>query len=107
MLNDPQFVEASRVLAEKLLKEDSAVDKRLETAFRLLTSRLPSPTEREVLQKLYQQQRERFGTNIEAAQALLAVGETPRDEKLDTGDLAATAMVVRLLFNFDECVTKR
>jgi hypothetical protein len=35
------------------------------------------------------------------------VGETPRDDKLDATELAATAMVVRLLFNFDECVTKR
>jgi len=43
LLNDPQFVEAARVLAEKLIKEQGAdVDGRIATAFRLLTSRLPT-----------------------------------------------------------------
>ena len=107
LLNDPQFVEASRVLAEKLLREQPVRDERLETAFRLLTSRLPSPKERDVLQKLYREQHERFTNSPDVARSLLGVGETPRDEKLDANDLAATAMVVRLLFNFDECMTKR
>jgi hypothetical protein len=108
LLNDPQFVEAARVLAEKLIKEEgSTVDSRLETAFRLLTSRKPSEKEREVLRKLYDEQHEHFGKAPEEAKALLSVGEVPRDEELDATDLAATAMVVRLLFNFDECVTKR
>jgi hypothetical protein len=108
LLNDPQFVEAARVLAEKLIKQErSTVESRLETAFRLLTSRRPLEKEREVLLKLYRDQREHFANSAEEVKSLLAVGETPRDEKLDPTELAATAMVVRLLFNFDECVTKR
>src|SRR5262249_17769025 len=108
LLNDPQFVEAARVLAEKLLQEEgSTVESRLETAFRLMTSRRPGGKEREGLLKLYHDQHEHFSKSPDEAKALLSVGETPRDEKLDTADLAATAMVVRLLFNFDECVVKR
>jgi hypothetical protein len=108
LLNDPQFVEAARVLAENLIKqEESTVESRLETAFRLLTGRKPSVAERGVLSKLYHDQHEHFAKAPEEAKGLLAVGEMPRDEKLDPTDLAATAMVVRLLFNFDECVTKR
>jgi hypothetical protein len=107
LLNDPQFVEAARVLAEKLVKAQTNLETRLESAFRLLTSREPSAKDLDVLSKTYRDERERFAKSPEAAQALLAVGETPRDEKLDADDLAATAMVVRLLFNFDECVMKR
>jgi hypothetical protein len=107
LLNDPQFVEAARVLAEKLLKEEPDSGTRLEKVFRLLTSRLPSPKERDLLLQMYGDERARFAKSPEAAQALLTVGEAPRDENLDPTDLAATAMVVRLLFNFDECVSKR
>jgi hypothetical protein len=108
LLNDPQFVEAARVLAEKLVQEaDSTVESRLEKAFRLLTSRVPAPAEREILLKLYHDQRARFAAAPDEAEAILSVGEALRDDKLDAADLAATAMVVRLLLNFDECVTKR
>ena len=108
LLNDPQFVEAARVLAEKLVRQaDSTAESRLETAFRLLTSRTPSAAECEILLKLYDDQRDKFAAAPEEAKALLSVGEAPRDENVDAADLAAMAMVVRMLFNFDECVTKR
>ncbi len=108
LLNDPQFVEAARVLAEKLIKQDgSTVDSRLTTTFRLLTSRAPAATELEILQKLYREQREHFAKAPEDAKALLAVGEMPRDEKQDAADVAALAMVVKMLLSFDECVSKR
>ena len=108
LLNDPQFVEAARVLAEKLFKqEESTVDSQLTTAFRLLTSRLPSANELEILQKLYRDQREHFAKAPDDAKALLAVGEMPRDEKQDAADVAALAMVVKMLLSFDECVSKR
>jgi hypothetical protein len=108
LLNDPQFVEAARVLAEKLIRQQgSTVESRLATAFRMLTSRVPTAKESEILLHLYRDQREHFAGSPDESKALLAVGETPRDEKIDPTDLAATAMVVRLLFNFDECVTKR
>jgi hypothetical protein len=108
LLNDPQFVEAARVLAEKLIgQQGSTVESRLAAAFRMLTSRVPTAKESEILLNLYGDQREHFAKSPEGTKALLAVGETPRDETIDATDLAATAMVVRLLFNFDECVTKR
>jgi hypothetical protein len=57
--------------------------------------------------KLYREQREHFARAPEDAKSLLAAGESPRDDQIDPIDLAATSMVVRMLFNFDECVTKR
>jgi hypothetical protein len=108
LLNDPQYVEAARVLAEKLIKQEaSTVDSRITTAFRLLTGRVPSVAELHILQKLYRDQRDHFAQTPEDAKALLSVGETPRDDKLEMADVAALAMVVKMLLNFDECVSKR
>ncbi|MBI3861677.1 MAG: DUF1553 domain-containing protein, partial [Planctomycetia bacterium] len=108
LLNDPQFIEAARVLAEKLaLEPGSTVDSRIDKSFRLLTGRAASPVEHAILRKLYDEQLERFAKAPDEANALLSVGEAPRGEKLDFAELAATTMVVRLLFNYDECVTKR
>lgn len=108
LLNDPQFVEAARVLAEKLIKEQGAdVEQRIVTAFRLLTSRLPTDKEREILKQLFTEQREHYASAMDAATALLGVGEAPRDAQLDAADHAATTELVLTIMSFDECVTKR
>jgi hypothetical protein len=108
LLNDPQFVEASRVLAERLLRDHPAdVPARLAVAFRLLTSRAPARRELEVVLALYHEQRQRFAAAPGEAQAFLSVGAAPRDATLDPADHAATAAVVSALFSFDECITKR
>lgn len=107
LLNDPQFVEAARVLAERLIHDQGAVDERLQTAFRLLTSRKASADEAAILNRLYQEQRAAFAAAPDNAKAFLGAGESPRDEKLDISDHAATAAVVLALMNHDEFVTKR
>ncbi len=108
ILNDPQFVEASRVLAEKLIQaHGGAVEARFQAAFRLLTSRSPAVKELEILSRLHREQLERFAAAPGEAKAFLSVGESPRDERLDPADHAATAVVVETLLAFDECVTKR
>lgn len=108
LLNDPQFVEAARVLAEKLIKQEgSTIESRLAKAFRFLTSRAPAAKETEILLRLYHDQRDHFAKAPEDTKLFLTIGEAPRDEKIDPAELAATAMVVKLLMNFDECVTKR
>jgi hypothetical protein len=107
LLNDPQFVEAARVLAEKLIVEQGAVDARLSTAFRLLTSRVPTAKEMEILQRLYNEQRGHYASHLPDATKLLATGEAPRDQKIDVVNHAAMTVVVNTLMSFDECVTKR
>jgi hypothetical protein len=107
LLNDPQFVEAARVLAERLIVEHGAVEARLNTAFRLLTSRVPTAKEKEILKRLYDEQREHYANHRPDAAKLLATGESPRDQKIDLVDHAAMTMVVNMLMSFDECVTKR
>lgn len=109
MLNDPQFVEAARVLAEKSLKQQPAVthEAQIQTIFRVLTSRSPSARELEILTRLFREQKTRFDATPEAAKAFLGVGDSPRDEQLNVSELAALTVVVKAIMNFDECVTKR
>ncbi len=108
LLNDPQFIEAARVLAEKLMKKHGeSIEQRIQTAFRLLTSRAPTTREAEVLLRLYHEQHEHFEKAGDEAKAFLSTGESPRDIQLNQADHAALAVVVKALMNFDECVTKR
>ncbi len=108
LLNDPQFIEAARVLAERLiLQNPDSVDVRLQVAFRQLTSRAPSDKEMSVLKKLYEEQKSHFSVAPAKATELITIGDSPRSDKLDAVDHAAMTVVVQTLMNFDECVTKR
>lgn len=108
MLNDPQYIEASRVLAEKVLKQpDQSLDLRIQSVFRLLTSRLPSTRELEILTQLYVEQKRHFESAPDDAKTFLAIGDSPRDEQLNLAEHAAMTIVVKTVMNFDECVTKR
>ena len=108
LLNDPQFVEAARVLAERIIaRHGDDLDGRIVTAFRLLTSRVPSDREVVVLRRLYERQRAHFSANIPEAVEYIATGEAPRNDQIDPADHAATTALVQALMNFDECVTKR
>ena len=108
LLNGPQYVEASRSLAERLIRShENSADRQLESLFRLLTSRQPTTEEQAVLTTLHAQQLADFTSHPEAAAEYLAVGESSRDDSLDAAQVAALATVAGMLFNFDECVTKR
>jgi hypothetical protein len=108
LLNDPQFVEAARVLAERLIKEHgTSLPARIHAAFRLLTSRAPSDAEQQILNQLYNEQLELFRNAPADAVAYLDVGEAPRDKQLDAADHAAMTVLVETLFSHDESVTKR
>jgi hypothetical protein len=107
-LNDPQFVEAARVLAEKTLKQpDVALESRIQSIFRLLTRRSASARELEVLSQLFQEQKSHFDAHPESVKSFLVVGDSPRDEGLNSTEHAAMTIVVNAIMNFDECVTKR
>jgi hypothetical protein len=108
LLNDPQYIEAARVLSEKLIQQnpDSVVD-RLKAAFRILTSRSASEKEMAVLQRLFDEQKSHFTAVPAKATELVSIGDAPRNEKIDAVEHAAMTVVVQALMNFDECVTKR
>jgi hypothetical protein len=108
LLNDPQFVEAARVLAERMVRDGGAgVDERLRYGFRRALARSPSPREMELLRSLYRQQRADFAARRGDAARLLQVGEWRRDAALPVEEVAAYTMIANTLFNSDEFVTKR
>ncbi|HEY2839547.1 MAG TPA: PSD1 and planctomycete cytochrome C domain-containing protein [Pirellulales bacterium] len=107
LLNDPTYIEAARKLAERIMTEAPAdVDERIALAFRLATARRPNERETAVLRRAYEQQLAAYRANPAAAEKLLAVGESPRNEKLDAADLAAWATVANMILNLDETVSK-
>ncbi len=107
LMNDPTYLEAARKLAERMMTDGGASPAaRIAFAFRLATARMPSESEAAALVRLFEKQRARFTAAPEHAAALLAIGESPRNEKLDAAELAAWASVASTILNLDETVTK-
>ena len=108
LLNGPQFVEAARVLAARLIgKRGENTGAVMEDLFRVLTSRRPTDEERKILIDLYRRQLAYFEKDAERARKFLATGDAPGAPAIPAPRLAATAIVVNMLMNFDECVMKR
>jgi uncharacterized protein DUF1553/uncharacterized protein DUF1549/concanavalin A-like lectin/glucanase superfamily protein/cytochrome c len=108
LLNDPAYVEAARALAQRTLTEARPDDKlRIARAFRLATAREPAGREVRVLRELLQRQRAAFARDGKAALALVSVGESPRDKRVDPSELAAWTMVTSAILNLDETITRQ
>ncbi|MFC3879121.1 DUF1553 domain-containing protein [Algoriphagus namhaensis] len=107
LLNDPQFVEASRLMSERVIKEKETLEEQLVLSFRLSTGVTPSEQLLATLKEHYESSFEYFKANPSAADSLLKVGELPRDVNLDKTQTAAMAMVANSIFNFDETYMKR
>ena len=108
LMNDPQLVEAARILGQRLLKKhagNSAV--MLDEMFRVLTGRHPDVNEYKILARLYREQLDFFQANPGQAANFLKPGDSPPDKKLSQASLAATGAVANVLLNFDEAVMKR
>ncbi len=107
-LNDPQYVEAARELASALLgaSPSPGPQRWSELCLRLL-SREPTRQELAVFQDAYEEQKQLFEEGREDASGFLSVGERPVREDLDSIDLAATTVVVQMLFAYDETIMKR
>jgi hypothetical protein len=107
LMNEPQFVEAARVLAERAIHEGGkSPEERLAYMFRLATARRSDQAELAELVAAYTEHLANYSHNPAAAQQLIAVGETKLDATLDAGELAAGTMVANLILNLDEVLTK-
>ena len=108
LMNDVTYVEAARLLAERMLKEGGATpEARLAWAFRTLTSRWPDQSERQTLLANLQAQLTYFRTHPQEAEKLLTLGEKRNDKTLKAEDVAAYATTASLLLNLDEVITKQ
>jgi len=108
LLNDIQFVEASKILAERMQKEGGeTLEEQIDYAFKLAVSRSPKKEESEILRDLYMSQSQRFKANPKEAKALLAIGEKDVDQSLSHDKTAALAIVANTILNHDETYMKR
>ncbi|WP_145211815.1 DUF1553 domain-containing protein [Planctomycetes bacterium TBK1r] len=105
-LNDPQFVEAARALARRLIQSESDDRKRIDLAYRLTTARPASERETSVLLDILADQHERFTADPESANQFLSVGELPRDESIDAIRHAAWTVIAQMILNLDETLTR-
>jgi hypothetical protein len=105
LLNDPTYVEASRVFAESLMKLDSDREK-IQAAFRRAVQRDATADEIAVLTKLYQKQLQHYQANAKDAEALLRIGERPLPPGVNAAELAAWTNVARAVLNMHETMTR-
>ena len=108
LLNDPQFVEASRVLAERIqIEESGSIKKSIEYGFQLCTSRMPSSEELQILKEFYDNQYKKFKSNPKLADQIFKNGRKKRNRSLDKYKTAALTLVANTMLNHDEAYIKR
>jgi len=106
-LNDTTYVEAARALAQRVLEKPGTPEDRIAIAFRLVTARPPTTEEAKILLGSLARMRSVYDADLEAAQKLLKVGESPRNEKIDAREHAAYAALCMMILNLDETLTKQ
>ncbi|MBY0585626.1 PSD1 and planctomycete cytochrome C domain-containing protein [bacterium] len=107
LLNDTTFVEAARVLAERTLRESPVGSSdRLAWAFESASLRQPTDVEKEILLARLQSAQAYFAKHPEEATALLKVGDWPASSAWPPTELASYTVVMNVILNLDEVMTK-
>jgi len=106
-LNDVQFVEAARALAQRVLREGGQrTEDQIVLAYRLATGTRPASAALDLLLQAYRDELQVFQADAERATKLLAVGESKRDEALDAAEHAAMTVVTSMILNLDATLTR-
>ena len=107
LMNEVTFVEASRALAERMMREGGKTpEERLTTGYRLATSRRPDPETLLFLRDGFGSRLAEFQSQPEAAKALISNGASKPDPALDPAELAAYTITANVLLNLDRVVTR-
>ncbi|MGB8167383.1 MAG: DUF1553 domain-containing protein, partial [Chthoniobacteraceae bacterium] len=107
LLNEVTYVEAARVLAQRMIAEGGATpEQRIAWAFRRATGRAARPEELKVLAAGLAKRAARYQQSPEEAQKLLAFGDAKPDPKFAPAELAAYTTTANVLLNLDEVVTR-
>lgn len=106
MMNDPAVLEASRVLAERLMEEKTASEQKVKTAFRKIICRTPKETEMKILMEYYNEQLTQFQQNKLDAVKTLKVGEYPMNDNTEKNQTAALMKTINTIYNMEEAITK-
>ncbi|CAN5867104.1 DUF1553 domain-containing protein [soil metagenome] len=108
LMNDTGFLEAARVLSEKLVRQypqPEMESQRVRDAFRLLTSHVPSEAQMTTMTKLMDETREYYAKNASEADKLLgSTGASALDKNLSATEVASTLLMTRALFSAEPFV---
>jgi hypothetical protein len=108
MMNDPQYNEAARKLAERMMREGGTSEEaRITLAYKAMVSRYPRPQEVSILKQMYQEELSDIQKRPNRVKELLSIGESPIDKTLNQNELAANTVLAMTLINFDGTVVKR
>jgi len=105
MLNDPTVLEASRILADTLVKTGASPEDIIRNSFRRIICRSPEQKEMVVLLDYWKGQEAYFTSNPGAVEATVNVGEYKK-EKTTGVSVAAMMRVIQVIYNMDEAITK-
>jgi len=108
LMNDTTYVEAARIMAQRMLNEGGTKpEDRIALGLRLAAGRAPDEKEAQVLLGNLQSQLEYFQGHPQEAAQLLGVGVKPSETRQKTEELAAYAVIASLILNLDEVITKQ
>lgn len=105
-LNDPTYVEASRVMGEQMTRQKQSAEA-IQWAYRQLTGKRPNEKEVQLLDKLYTTQYQTFKTTPAKTKGWLKTGLKKIDTTLEPAQVAAYAVVANTILNSDATITKR
>lgn len=107
LLNDPQFVEASRYLAQDAIVKKDNLEGQINWVFRKLTGIYATPKQLKILMVLFTEERARFQAQQQGARQYSSIGAAALAAELDPVELASLTVVVNTIMNFDDFYMKR
>jgi Protein of unknown function (DUF1553) len=105
-LNDPTFVEASKVMGEQITRENN-IRNGIIAIYRKLTGQTPGKKAIELLETLQIRELQKFRADINKAKGWLAAGQHSVDKNLEPAMVAANTVVANVILNSDATLTKR
>lgn len=106
LMNDPQLLEAARVLAQRTINMNLGENEMLQKSFQRILCRKPSDKEMKMLSAYFAAEKTKFKNNRERALQFLKAGEFQQIETKDPAATAALMQVHQMLFNLDETTVK-
>ena len=107
LMNDPQFVEAARQLAERVLTHhDGSVGERIAQMYAYAFGNMPADKHKEILERSYRKFHSSFIEGRSDAQAFIQVGDSAPRSGHDLIELASYTMVANQIMNLDSFITK-
>jgi hypothetical protein len=107
MMNDTTWVEAARVLAERVMQQGAPAQSWANEVFSRVCLREADSVEKSLLQQAWEKSLSHFQQNPQAVKELLGIGAAPCDAKLDAVQHAALTHVCLTIYNLDEALTRQ